>query len=80
MVRIADGRDRDVDRRPGLVRPLPSPSRPSSALYEAAVTRLVGAILLEQNDGWEVQRRYTRLEALAPISDVPNVSPPVVAA
>ena len=47
---------------------------------EAAVTRLVGAILLEQNDEWAVQRRYMTLETLAPISDAPNVSLPAVAA
>ncbi len=37
---------------------------------EAAITRLVGAILLEQNDEWAVQRaRYIKLESIAPISD-----------
>lgn len=46
---------------------------------EAAVIRLVGAILLEQNDEWAVQRRYMSLETLAPISDAPNVSLPAVA-
>ncbi|WP_284202039.1 IS256 family transposase, partial [Methylobacterium tardum] len=34
---------------------------------EAAITRLVGAILLEQNDEWAVQRsRYITLESIAP--------------
>jgi len=47
---------------------------------EAAVTRLIGAILLEQNDEWAVQRRYMSLETLAPISDAPTISLPAVAA
>ena len=46
---------------------------------EAALTRLVGAILLEQNDEWAVQRRHLSLETLAPISDAPNVSLSAVA-
>ena len=37
---------------------------------EAAIFRLVGAILLEQNDEWAVQRgRYMTLETIAPLSD-----------
>lgn len=37
---------------------------------EAAITRLIGAILLEQNDEWAVQRaRYMTLESIAPLSD-----------
>jgi transposase-like protein len=48
---------------------------------EAAITRLVGAILLEQNDEWAVQRtRYMTLETLATMSDDPLVSMPAVAA
>lgn len=47
---------------------------------EAAVTRLVGALLLEQNDEWATQRRYMTLETLTPISDDPTVSLPAVAA
>jgi transposase-like protein len=48
---------------------------------EAAITRLVGAILLEQNDEWTVQRaRYMTLETIAPLSDDPIVKLPAVAA
>jgi putative transposase len=34
---------------------------------DAALTRLAGAILLEQNDEWAVGRRYMSLETLAPL-------------
>jgi putative transposase len=41
---------------------------------EASITRLIGAILLEQNDEWAVQRaRYMTLETMAPLSDNPIV-------
>ena len=48
---------------------------------EAAIPRLVGAILLEQNDEWAVQRaRYLTLETMTTLSDDPLVSLPAVAA
>jgi transposase-like protein len=41
---------------------------------EAAITRLIGAILMEQSDEWAVQRaRYMTLETMAPVSDNPIV-------
>ena len=47
---------------------------------EAAILRLVGAILLEQTDEWVIQRRYMTLETIAPLSDDPTVTPALAAA
>jgi transposase-like protein len=46
---------------------------------EAAIYRLVGAILLEQNDEWSVQpARYMTLETIATLSDDATVSLPAM--
>ena len=48
---------------------------------EEAITRVVGALLLEQNDEWAVQRgRYMSLETITPLSDDPIVKLPAVTA
>ncbi|MFN2638210.1 MAG: IS256 family transposase [Gemmatimonadaceae bacterium] len=48
---------------------------------EAAITRLVGAILLEQNDEWAVQRaRYMTRETITEMIDAPVISLPAMAA
>ena len=36
---------------------------------DRAVTRLVGALLLEQSDEWTLQRRYMQLEGLQTLSE-----------
>ena len=47
---------------------------------EEAIYRLVGAILLEQNDEWAVQRaRYMTLETIATLGDDGTVTLPAMA-
>ena len=62
----------EIKRRSHVVGILPN---------QAAVTRLIGALLLEQNNEWAVQRaRYMTLETLAPLGDDLIVSLPSLAA
>jgi hypothetical protein len=46
----------------------------------AAVVRLVGALMLEQNDEWAVSRRYMTLETLGSVSHNTIVSLAALAA
>ena len=52
--------NREIKRRSNVVSIFPN---------DAAIERLVGALLLEQNDEWAVSRRYMSLEALARLCD-----------
>ena len=47
---------------------------------DASVIRLVGALMLEQNDEWAVSRRYMTLETIGAVSHNPIVSLPALAA
>jgi len=47
---------------------------------EPSIIRLVGALLLEQNDEWATQRRYLTLETLNEVADNQIVKLPAVAA
>jgi putative transposase len=61
----------EIKRRTNVVQIFPN---------EAAIVRLVGALLLEQNDEWAVSRRYMSLETLAGLSDDAAVRPTAIAA
>jgi putative transposase len=61
--------NREVKRRTNVVSIFPN---------EAAIERLVGALLLECNDEWAVSRRYMSLETMAGLSDDTAVRPPAI--
>ena len=48
--------NREVKRRADVVCIFPN---------EAFIVRLIGAVLLEQNDEWQFQHRYMQVEAMA---------------
>jgi len=60
----------EIKRRTGVVGIFPT---------EASIYRLVGALLLEQNDEWALQRRYMTLETLAEVGDTSKLSLSAVA-
>ena len=63
--------NREVKRRSDVVGIFPN---------DAAVVRLVGALMLEASDEWAVTRRYMSLEALARVVQTDPVSLPTAAA
>jgi transposase-like protein len=50
------GIEKEVKRRADVVGIFPS---------EASIIRLIGAVLLEANDEWQMQHRYMGVEAMA---------------
>jgi len=67
--------NKEVKRRADVVGIFPN---------EASITRLIGAVLLEQNDEWLIQHRYMQIEGMAeltpPLIDVdPAKLPPIAA-
>ncbi len=69
------GIEKEVKRRADVVGIFPN---------EASITRLIGAVLLEQNDEWLLQCRYLQIEGMAeltpPLLDAePGKLPPLAA-
>lgn len=63
--------NKEIKRRTNVVGIFPN---------EAAITRLVGALMLEQNDEWVVSRRYMTLETVAAVCNDADMDPAMIAA
>ena len=62
--------NKEVKRRADVVGIFPN---------EASIRRLVGAVLLERNDEWQLQHRYMSLETMAGIADEAAAPPKITA-
>ena len=58
--------NKEVKRRADVVGIFPN---------EAAITRLIGAVLLEANDEWQLQHRYMQLEAMGELAIPTDLEP-----
>ena len=61
--------NKEAKRRADVVGVFPS---------EASIVRLIGAVLLEQNDEWQLQHRYMQVEAMAELDAPPTENPTLI--
>ena len=59
--------NKEVKRRADVVGIFPN---------EAAIIRLIGAVLLEQNDEWQLQHRYMQVEVMAELTSPASPADP----
>ncbi|WP_037278329.1 IS256 family transposase [Rubellimicrobium mesophilum] len=61
--------NKEVKRRADVVGIFPN---------EESIIRLIGAVLLEQNDEWQLQHRYMQVEAMAELDVPPTENPTLI--